>query len=357
MNLKENIENYYINRDDQSEFLQKFMHLTTNIEGFENKSVLEIFSPANEVLRREFIVNNDAEKYCKLISGVNGILRRKDKKDWSMDGVGVTAIGQEVIGGHIFPRYEDKKEIIIKSWEAAQRMNDSGRELEEIGMLLGSLLVETHPFMDGNGRTSRFVYQMIKDGYDKEKITTILGEDGRDELDMALLKNDYDELFYDKFYTLSANNNIASVVADKEFGPFGQLFFKDSVSEDVKNDLICAGRNDNMLLTLAVVKYFSDHLEERHDGCLKNFPAMEYLGKHFPEKTVILFQDFISKQTDVQLQELVDIYWSIKKQYTEGLIDVFESPDKSEYLIGVGDKKKRMIDVFKERIASKQMLY
>lgn len=339
------------NRDRQSEVLKGLMRMAKGIDGLDGKTAEEIFYEEDENTRRELISNLSDEQYCQLVTGINGILRGKEKKDWSMDGVGVTATGHEVIGAHIFPNHPDKKEIVVKSWEGAQQMNASGRDLEEIGMLLGSILVETHPFGDGNGRTSRLVYLMAKGGYSKEEMGKILGESGRGEFDMALEKEGggIDTIFEKKYGRLNEINThqIAGVFADEDCGAFGTLVFPEGIDEDTKESIIQGGRNDYNVFMAGVLSFLQQHTEIE----------VEKFTKIYGERKIIILQYLISSLSNEQIKELSNIYWNMKKKYTEDMIDIFVNPDRPEYRIEKKGKEVRLIDYFKQRIADGKMLF
>ena len=335
-------------REDRSEVLRRLFIMARNIDGFQGKTAQEVFDATNEQPRRELLSNASAEQYCELLAGINGVLRSKDKKDWGMDGVGVTAAGQEVRGKHIFPRHADKQGILVKSWDAAGRMNAEGRSLEEIGMLLGSILVETHQFNDGNGRTSRLIYSLVKDGFSEEKMKAILGESGRDQFDMALSKIYIDQIFEDRYGRSSTDfnpNGIDGILPGEETA-YGELHFPEGVDSEVNNSVIEAGRNDDRIFTAAILRFLQDHQEL----------SVDIFVKMYGERKVLLVQKLISALSPEQILELERTYWDVKRQYTEDLIDVFEHPDKPEYKVGEDDQEVRMIDYFKRRIANGVML-
>lgn len=342
------------NRERRGEVLQRLMVSARNIDGLDGKTIREVFNSESENTRRCLIDSLSDDQYLQLISGVNGILRGKEKENWKMDGEGVTAAGHEVVGAHIFPRHADKKDILVKTLQAAKEMNASGRELEDIGMLLGSLLVETHPFADGNGRTSRFVYSMVKDGIstdNTEKLKVLLGEDGRDELDMALSKIYIDDLFYKKYANLDLStgvgeNQVVGVSVDNDSTPFGKLSFPEGVPQITQESIIQAGRNDNALFTVALFLFVQQNPAVDYKSCIKDYG----------ERGRFLVQKFFTIVSLRQIEEIEDIYWSIKKKYTEDMIDIFANPDKPEYKIQRKGEEMRMIDYFKKRISEKSIL-
>jgi hypothetical protein len=346
-------ENPEQERNKRDELLRRFLVSATKIDGFEGKTAEEIFNTENEQGRRELIEKLSSDGYCDLITGVNGILRGKVKEEWCMDGVGVTAAGHEARGAHIFPNHKDKKEIIVKSWEGAQEMNAEQRDLEDIGMLLGSLLVEAHPFGDGNGRTSRFVYIMLKMGLSEEEIEKVLGEYGREELDMALSKTFIDPLFEKKYGRLNQGINklnIAGIFAHDDIyasSRYGSLRFPEGVSEQTRMDIIQGGRNDDNILVSAVLHFLNIHPEIDVESSIKSYG----------ENRIEILQNLLLLLSKEQVDKLASTYWDLKKQYTEDIIDIFVHPDKPEYKVERDGKEIRMLDYFKQRIDHKRMLY
>lgn len=341
-------------RERNSEVLQRFIRMARGIDGLGGRIAEEIFNSEDESARRELINNLSHEQYCQLIIGINGILRGKEKEAWKMDGVGVTVVAQGSTEAHIFPNHPDKKEIIVKSWEGAQQMSASGRDLDEIGMLLGSILVETHPFGDGNGRTSRFVYSMVKGVYSKEKMSAILGEYGRDEVDMALCKKYIDMLFEEKHGVLNKSLNklgisFVGIMPDGENNiPFGKVQFPEYITEETKENIIQGARNDPKIFVSGILHFFHKHPEINAEEFIKEFEG---------GRKTFLLQHIISGLSKEKIEELEQTYWEVKKIYTEEMIDIFVNADNPEYKIEEGGKEMRIIDLFKERIAKGEMLY
>ncbi len=336
-------------RDERAEALRRVIALATKVEGLEGSTAKDVFNPHSEQGRRELIEHLSGNQYCKLLAGINGILRGKEKNEWDADGGGVAAEGGVFEGKHIFPHEIHKKELIVKSWEAAVIMNAEKRELLDIAMLLGSLLVETHPFADGNGRTSRLVYTMIAEGYVPDRLKILLSENGREELDTALMKADIDNLFSKKLRDSAYNvHEIDDCGASEEnFAGFSALHFPEGVESETKGAIIDGCKSDGLVFLVGLVSFLHKHPDMQIETCIKAFG----------ERRVLLLENLFSVMGKTGLEELTSAYWDAKKEYTEGIIDVFVHPDKPEYRVTEKGEEMTMLEYFKERIRRKEMLY
>lgn len=332
-------------REKRAKILMRLLKVGEDIDGFDGEFPESIFDSKDESRRREFIARISEEQYRDLITGVNGILREKQKEEWGMDGCDVALSEGEGVHGHTCPRQEDKKVILDESWKAAQRMNKSGRSLEDIGLLLGSVLVETHPFQDGNGRTSRFVSWMVSRGYSREKVDEILSEDGRFEYDMNLPKKYYDRFFEQRYGRFNESLNIYSIAGlfpNRNSQSFGGLLFPEGVSDKVKRAIIEGGRNDDgLILLFGVFELLKRHSEIAMDTCVE----------FYPQRNILILQEFLSNVGKDLVEELCELYWDLKRKYVENIIDVFENPDKPEYAVERSGTTMQILDYFKSRLS------
>lgn len=158
-------------RDEQSEKLIKFM---------DKLHADEIF--ANEETKREYLNNLTFDEFKNLLMATNSLLRDIPVKRREIDGKTVFLNGplEQIYP----PEYEDKEPLLQELFTNVQNMNQENRSLEDIGILTSMTINAVHPFNDGNGRTSRLVYQLLVEDYDgkteqKEELVQVLGEDGR----------------------------------------------------------------------------------------------------------------------------------------------------------------------------------
>jgi len=185
LNLENPKNEEEIDREKKSEFLLRFFRSTENIESFHGRKMEDIFS--NEEEKRAFLENLQEAEFVEFLDGVNGILRGKKKDEWGMDGETVVLKGVMVGVDYVPPRQEDKPELLAKVLASAKQMNRDGKNLQDIALLVSSSLNAIHPYLDGNGRTSRLIHTLLTEDFNDEtkaKLQGVLGRDGRDKLDI-----------------------------------------------------------------------------------------------------------------------------------------------------------------------------
>jgi hypothetical protein len=122
-------------------------------------------------------------------------------------------------GGEIFPRPEDKDQLLSYALEQAQTAGD----LQVAALILATGIVFTHPFGEGNGRTSRAEYAYWSRGLDEDvdeyrhlRRTQGLGyrQDPRTEVNFGDIMDVYaEELISDVIFRESGFESVAEVAA------------------------------------------------------------------------------------------------------------------------------------------------
>lgn len=121
----------------------------------------EIFdTPEN---RKNFMNGLDYDDFEAWLTRINGMSREIPTTERSVDGTGIVAesgMGVSLLK-YIPPEASDRRGLMQECFEQAKKMPD----LERAATLLGIGINAIHPFQDGNGRTSRFVYSLLAHGY------------------------------------------------------------------------------------------------------------------------------------------------------------------------------------------------
>jgi hypothetical protein len=332
-----------INREKKSEVLLRFLNSAKNIESFHGKKIEDIFSTEED--KRGFIDNLQNNEFTELLNGVNGILRGKNKDDWNMDGEAVGLESALLGTAYAPPRQEDKLELFAKTLTSAKEMNKEKRSLEDIALLVSSSLNAIHPYIDANGRTSRLIYLLLTNNFEKknqEELRQILGEYGRDKLDIdpGLIQWELESLI-DKEIGIK-NPEINTDKITNLFGWKNKLRFNEEILEEDKNLFGELLNKDSHYLFLSVFKYLQNNKGDK-EKCLRKFP----------ERSAILV-DLLSKNLNQEgLSQILENYRELKKEYVEKLIDCIEHPEKEEYQIEDEGKKISLKNYYEIKIKEK----
>jgi len=330
------------NRDKRADTLLRFLDFAKNIESFKNKKFEEIFD--TEEHKREFIDSLTVDDFIELLTGLNGILRDKDKENWTLDGklVGIP------FEGFLSPFIEDKPELLTEVLLATKRMNSEKKDLKDIAVLISSCIGAIHPYIDGNGRSSRFVYQILTENISeedkKEKLKKLLSDSGRDIIDVSpgYIQDAIDKIIYEKMGVNDKKMNPENILGARGV----KIEFRSDVLEEEKDLFINIFRADRTNIFLALFEY------------LKNNPSKnKYLQKLTSIERHTIRMDILSKDlTKEDLEKIMNDYRNIKKEHVKILIDCLENPDKPEYKIKSGDREIRLKDKIEEEINREEIL-
>ncbi len=114
--------------------------------------------------RASFFRSVTTEQAVGWITNINGIVRALAGDDRSLDGSGVI---QGDFGGqksieYIPPDPQIRSILLRETIEQIRQVPDSKYQAYALGLAINLI----HPFSDGNGRTSRIISMLIRDGYD-----------------------------------------------------------------------------------------------------------------------------------------------------------------------------------------------
>ena len=322
-----------VNREKRADATWRFLSLVRNIEAFHGRRFEEIFS--NEENKREFIENLKPEEFMELLNGINGILRHKERQDWAMDGHSVELRASMLPEGYTPPRQEDKPELLRQTLSAAQEMDRNNDSLEDIGLMAAVALNAIHPYLDGNGRTGRMMHLLLSSnlsGETRQQLKEVLSETGREKINInpGWLKNDLDNLIADDLGIHDSAKNKDNVVGLSEYVMSGEQAvvisgkdrldnFKNEVKKKTEKRFLELLDRDEEYFFYAVYKFISSRPE-------KDKHIMKFTGR-----SRIMIYELIKDLGQDDLDQIINGYYDIKKQYVEKMIDCLAHPDKAEY--------------------------
>lgn len=303
---------------------------------------MEIFN--NEEHRRNFLEEIDKNMFLKLINKVNGFLRGKDEKEWTMDGDNVGTGGNIFTGlEYISPRQEDKVELLANLLKTAKKMNREERNLEDIALLLSSTLNAIHPYLDGNGRLSRLIYKLVAEGYDtnkKQNFIELLSDCGKDIINInpGLISFEIQRITIEEIGNrdpIKNPKNITNLFCTND----NFDFIKDVDEEDAKL-FMSLKKIDSENLFLSIFLFVSKQ---------KDVDAQKYV-KQFTNRSAILVDEMSKHVNGDELKEILNNYRNIKNKYIYTLMDAIDHPDKAKYQIKDHETIKTLKEYFEEKI-------
>lgn len=344
-------------RENRSEALFRLLDRSRNIDVLKGRKLEEVFSDEKSI--RNFIEEVNPIEFIGILNGVNGILRGKEKMDWSMDGDGVEISGALQPSEYIPPRQEDKESILGELVVTAKQMSREGRSLEDIALLLGITINATHAYADGNGRTSRFVYFLTKEGYSaksKAELAKALGEEGRGAVNpsSSFIRNEVeDRLLYAPLEDTEKNPlRITNVFPDLISSEF---IFAEGIPEAAKKEFLAINRRDGSYMKIAILEhvYRNGNAEEY----TKEFPAEQdgavpeiFRGAH----RVLILSRLTPTLSTPDIQNIINRYWQLKREFVEKIMDCIANPDKEENSVEIQGQRTKFIDRLKAEMKEDQ---
>jgi len=156
-------------REKQVEKLTRFLRLTF-LEIFNNRKIEDVLKDEEAI--RKLVTEISNEEYVSVLGVINSVLRNKPKEEFGLlDGEGVKMGDMD-----IFPTQEDKLGLLAKSLDGAKEMIVQNRAMEDVAILLSSLITAIHPFVDGNGRTAKTILILLMKGFNEDVLKTILSD-------------------------------------------------------------------------------------------------------------------------------------------------------------------------------------
>ncbi|PIU03736.1 hypothetical protein COT44_01500 [Candidatus Shapirobacteria bacterium CG08_land_8_20_14_0_20_39_18] len=123
---------------------------------FQKAGAREVFGNQESAL--VFIRGVDYQDFKDYLTRINGVILGLSKTERGTTNTDIE-FGNSRSGDveYLPPNPEDKEELLRKVFEAGKTLRDP----KDIGLLIYLSLQDIHPFLDGNGRTGRAVYNLL----------------------------------------------------------------------------------------------------------------------------------------------------------------------------------------------------
>lgn len=329
------MEQFEDQRQKQAVVLARFFALAKEIDALKGKTIAEVFSDEEQV--RKLLHDISDEQFIELLNGLNGVIRGIKKDKWGI-AQGEMEISGAMESETVFTSLaDDKRELFMQIIHAAKKMNQDQRSMEDIALLISVTGNAVHPWEDANGRTSRVIYQLMKDGMpeDPQRMKEMMSEEGRSNLqtDAQVISGDLDSVLRQ---THGQNfDNLFSDVITKEFQ------FDQRVTDKEKKMMIRAFKADGFT-----------HLAIAVNDFLKNQVHTDKYYRDYPGgRRVVMFDALVADLNANDVKELLKKYFEIKKEKIELLIDCMVNPEKPEYRITTKKgEEMTLLDKIKMRI-------
>lgn len=271
------------------------------------------------------------EDFKDLLVRLNGIIRDIPIHERSFDGAQVHVEGW--MDTYKPPRQKDKEGILERAYDATDKVERGDEKY-----LIPAVINATHLFIDGNGRTARLLYQLLEKHNSKEDFLTVvkkaMQKDGRyDTLNVnpGLIASQIEDIVYARHGWNSEHTRIGEfragfITMEMEKIP------RDHPSYDILKTMVRESKADATLMITAL-----------------NEVAMQEQSKKILAKdgriSLIKMSEVLSTE---ELEEVIEKFWEIKKEYVDILIDIFANPD--EYKT-VDDKEEiKVKDLFIKKV-------
>lgn len=270
------------------------------------------------------------DDFKDILVRINGIVRDISIQKREMDGENVEVSGW--MDNYKPPRQEDKEGLIKHAYKASEEVEEGDEKY-----LIPAVINAAHPFVDGNGRTARLLHLLLQKHDSKEnflnEVRDTLLADGRTETtnvnpgliageieDIILARHGWDER--------------------KQVGEFKAGFItmeldkleRTHPSYDLLKKLVKEAKGD--------AEYTITALSE----VITKEQAKELIAKD-GRISILKMAEVLSYE---ELEEVIEKFWEIKKEYVDILIDIFVHPD--QYKTKKNSKDIRVKELFIEKI-------
>ena len=136
--------------------------------------------PEDPTIRRDYLSRVSSDDFISMLQRIRQITETGEATEYPFDGYDV------VTGTLLPPNYDDKPKLLHATWDAVKDIlnntkYDDQQALDYASVVAAISVVGVHPFMDGNGRSSRLLsYAVATGGQNPEDIQNIISRYGGD---------------------------------------------------------------------------------------------------------------------------------------------------------------------------------
>jgi hypothetical protein len=256
--------------------------------------------------RLDWLMQQTGESFGNVLLNVNSTARGLSPEEHDFDGKGVQA---GTIGGSIPPDQEDKITLLGELMTATQQHitaeTEKGEDpqtiMSELAVAIPTVVNKLHLFADGNGRTSRMLRMVMRDGdqITPEKVEALVHKNGIEK---------YDTTPGQPIET-SVLRHMRNINGTSEVTVVDDVVDEDTFADEVHEDILAKFPH----ISPSVVKAYSDSA---------NFSeTVRLMGKDTGSETVSLAELFnkIANNPD-ELANFTATYRGVRKQRVEVLI-------------------------------------
>lgn len=264
----------------------------------------------------------DFETFKDFLIRLNGIAREIPISKRQTDGKNVYIDG--FVSGEIVPRHSDKEELLKYAYDTIPEI-----EKNDVKYLIPAMINAVHLFVDGNGRTSRILHQLLaRHGSEKDfldKVKTALGELGRYEtpdINPAIIITELELMVLENHGWVFQEPFVEGQVGDYNFGFLSvekHHLKREELSDKAKDFFWLQDNAQFYALTAISMTFTKDRVME--------ISVEEFNGNPLPFPMVSPVK-MVEKLTEDEWQTLIDNFYQLKKEETRNLVDAFREPDK-----------------------------
>lgn len=300
---------------------------TKRIEGAEKLLQLLEKTGGGQVLakpesRRQLILQTDFAAFEDWLQRANGLsrgLRAKADRD-------VCRVASET-PTMTAPDIADRRPLLVQAWEASRRIlgpeTEVNEQLEDVSLLLGGAINLIHPFEDGNGRISRLVSWLVREGFDGSQESRAL---------VGMLVNETGGQVL--------HNNpgwLDSFICDRVATPFKQQYgLVDGTQIRIDEDIIMPVKASSIAHLSQPARQQAQRLKHERFGPLVCWAVMSMRGLE-PEKCLLRRdrgvwlapeQDYFGTLFDQDIELAHQLQRDLLRQFVSVFIDAIENPGR-----------------------------